>query len=111
MKFPFAVPDGLLCEIGYTDTDRYVGFYWESAGDELTVYDQHHTWVGVHDWRPYLDFTQRFDVYEWLLANEIDLGSSEDVARHHLVVDQKTGEGWVLPRKEARAVVKRQEAA
>jgi hypothetical protein len=51
----------------------------------------------------FLDFVRRPDVRQWLDANDINLGSSEEAARHWLIVDGGSGEVYAAPRQEARA--------
>jgi hypothetical protein len=57
----------------------------------------------------YLGFIYRADVGHWLDENQINLGNSDEVARHWLIVDALTGDLYAAPTREASAVVLRQQ--
>lgn len=106
--FPFALPNGFLDRIGYRGGRDLVGLYWESAGDELAVYDDRSEWVGQHEHWEYLRLVRRLDVGYWLLHRMIDLGSTDTPAVHHLIVDRRRNQAWVAAARQAREIVARQ---
>ena len=56
----------------------------------------------------YLGFTRQPQVREWIDQHGLDLGSSDDSARHWLVADASTGDIFAAPVREAQAVVRAQ---
>ena len=82
MKFPFELPPRFLDQIGYDGPYSLVRMYWESAGDELAVYDPRRHSAGLHNHWPYLELMHHPQVWHWLDEHLIDLGSSEMPATH-----------------------------
>ena len=84
MALPVPVPPMLEEACGYTGQARYVALYW-GAGDEAYVDDGQMSTTG--EWEAYLTF-----VWHWSVAPSLqgyDLGSSEEEARHWLILDRE----------------------
>src|SRR5262249_33131647 len=99
------VPPMLEAAFGYAGQARYVGFYWESAGDEL-AYDDGRCGLAGAEWDAWLLFTRHHLVAPVLAA--YDLGNSDAPARHWLILDRQTRTLAVAPVQEARTVVRQQ---
>jgi hypothetical protein len=105
----FRLQDGWLRRFGYPGGRRFVGLYWEPGGDEACYDDGVSYACGLCDNGLYLAFIHRIDVRRWLEAHSLILGSSDEPARHWLVADALTGHLYAAPRREASAVVRRQQ--
>ncbi|GEM_PF-6774271 len=110
INFPFSLPERFLDQIGYSGLYQIVGLYWESAGDELAVYDPLGQSAGAHNHWPYLDLMRQPQVWHWLSEFLIDLGSSDSFQEpsHHLVVSGPTNEGYIARASIARRIVREQ---
>jgi hypothetical protein len=64
---------------------------------------------GMSDNWLYLGFIHRPPVQAWLDAHGVNLGNSDQPASHWLVIDSTTGDCYAAPRREAHAIVFRQE--
>jgi hypothetical protein len=81
------VPPSPILEqaVGYkNDRDvRYLSLWWEPCGDEVMVSDGFVTFTG--NWSGYLAYVHHKKVYSCL--RRYNLGSSDEPAEYHLVVD------------------------
>jgi hypothetical protein len=109
LKAPFRLEDGWLRRFGYPGERRFVGLYWEPCGDEACYDDGISNACGMCDNWLYLDFIHRADVRRWLDGHGLNLGNSEEPARHWLVADALTGDLYAAPSREASAVVRHQQ--
>jgi hypothetical protein len=109
LKAPFQLPAGFLTAFGYPGGRRFVALYWEPAGDEATYDDGTSSACGLSNNWLYLDFIHQLPVAGWLEENGIHLGNSDQPASHWLVIDSTTGELYAAPRRQAHAIVFRQE--
>ena len=109
LKAPFQLPPGFLQAFGYREGRRFVALYWEPCSDEACYDDGVSYACGLCDNWLYLGFVQRADVGCWLDGNGINLGNSDEPARHWLVADARTGGLYAAPRREASAVVRQQQ--
>jgi hypothetical protein len=108
LKAPFRLPPDFLTAFGYHAGRRFVALFWEPSGDEACYDDGQSYACGCCDNGLYLDFLRRTDVRPWLDDNGIHLGSSDEPARHWLIVDGGTGEVYAAPCPEARSILLRQ---
>jgi hypothetical protein len=109
VKAPFRLPPGFLAAFGYAGGRRLVALFWEPCGDEACYDDGQSYACGMADNWLYLGFIHRADVGRWVDENRINLGNSDEAARHWLVADTATGDLYAAPRREAHAVVHRQQ--
>ncbi len=109
LKAPFRLPSGFLAAFGYTCGRRFVALYWEPCGDEAAFDDGISSAVGMSDNWLYLDFIRQAEVRQWIDANRLNLGSSDEPAQHWLVADTTTGDLYAAPRRLAHAVVHQQQ--
>ncbi len=107
-KAPFLLPAGFLAAFGYPGGRRLVALFWEPSGDEACYDDGASYACGMCDNWLYLDYTRRADVRRWLDAHSLNLGNSDEPARHWLVADALTGDLYAAPTLEASAVVRQQ---
>lgn len=107
---PFPLPRTFLRRLGYRHDRRIVAVYWESAGDEAAYTDGVHSLVGA-DASVYWEVTRQPAVEAWLWAHHINLGTSDDVATHWLLVDRATDQAYVCDLRGAREHVKTQSLA
>jgi hypothetical protein len=107
-KAPFRLPPGFLTTFGYPYGRRLVALFWESSGDEACYDDGQSYACGMSDNWLYLDFIRQPEVRNWLDANAINLGNSDETATHWLVADALTGDLYAAPQREARAIVRSQ---
>lgn len=49
------------------------------------------------------------EMFAWCQEHAIDLGSSDSVETHCLVLDRQSGEVWVAPKQLAAAIVRAQD--
>ena len=108
IRFPFDLPDNFLEMIGYTGKYTLVGLYWQSAGDELAVYDPMNEWCGSHNHSVYLAVMRKPQIYGWREEFMVDLGSSDEPATHHMIVWNEKNEAYVATAKQARKIVEKQ---
>jgi hypothetical protein len=99
------VPPMLAEVMGYTGSSfgqpldaRYVGFYWERAGDETCYMDGRYS--GTGEFTGFLAFVEHPRVAVHLL--HCDFGSSEEAPRHVLVLDRTEQKLYALPVKFAQ---------
>src|SRR4051794_14143124 len=97
IRFPFALPDQFVAQLGYRGHDPLVGLFWQDAGDELTIYDHASTWTGLHQHAVYREVIRQPQVRAWLNEFRINLGSSQYPETHHLIVDRERNEAFVVP--------------
>lgn len=85
--------------VGYRNEHdaRYLALWWEPCGDEVMVSDGYVTFTG--HWPGYLAYIQHKVVFPQVIG--FQLGSSEEPARQHLVIDLKERQAMVMPAKEA----------
>jgi hypothetical protein len=85
LKIP--VPPAPLLEqaVGYRNyrNTHYLALWWEPCGDEVMVSDGLVTFTGL--WPGYLAYVQHKSVHP--LLTEFNLGSSENPADYHLIID------------------------
>jgi hypothetical protein len=91
------VPPMLAKAIGYTRDARFVSFHWTPAGDEAYFSDGRISATG--NWQAFLAYIQHPAVYPFL--QDYDLGSSENEAKHSLILDRERLSVYVAPVKEA----------
>jgi len=101
----FVCPPEFWPALGYTGDARYVGIWWERAGDEASWSDGQSRLVGA-DWPAYLALMDHNfapgDPQHWIF------GSSDDEATAWLVADRETERAWIVPVKEAQALLAEQ---
>jgi hypothetical protein len=108
-KAPFRLEDGWLRRFGYPGERRFVALCWEPCGDEACYDDGVSYACGMCDNWLYLGFFHQQHVYHWLEEHSLDLGNSDEAARHWLVADAVTGDLYAAPTREASAVVRQQQ--
>lgn len=109
VKAPFRLPEGWLAAFGYRHGRRFVGLFWEPCGDEACFDDGEYYACGMSDNWLYLGFIRQPQVRQWIDENGLDLGSSDNSARHWLVADASTGELFAASVRQAHAVVRAQQ--
>src|SRR3954471_21763287 len=109
IKAPFRLHAGFLAAFGYPSARRFVALYWEPCGDEASWDDGVSSAVGMSDNWLYLDFIRQPQVRQWIDANGLNLGNSDESAQHWWVADSTTGDLYAAPRREAYAVVHNQQ--
>jgi hypothetical protein len=109
LKAPFPLPSGFLAAFGYTYGRRFVALYWEPCGDEACFDDGQSYACGMSDNWLNLDFKRQPEVRQWIDANRLNLGSSDELAQHWLVADTATGNLYAAPCRVAHAIVHQQE--
>jgi hypothetical protein len=100
------VPPMLEAAIGYDGDARWVAFYWQPAGDEACWDDGRASLCGAN-WPAYLAYTRHPAVWPHLAL--YDFGSSDEPARHWLVLDRRERRLYAAPRKVAGASLRQQE--
>jgi hypothetical protein len=85
--------------VGYQNERRarYLALWWEPCGDEVMVSDGYVSFTG--HWPGYLAFIQHRRVYPLLVG--LNLGSSEESADYHLVIDLVERKAYVAPNRDA----------
>lgn len=101
---PIPVPPDLVEVMGYRGAARFVGLYWESAGDEVVVTDGRFS--GTGESFAYLTYTRHRAVCPHLLP--FCLGSSDKRAEYYLLLDRHELRASVAPRNEAQGFLKDQ---
>jgi hypothetical protein len=109
LEAPFRLAEGWLRRFGYPGSRRFVALYWEPCGDEACYDDGVSYACGLCDNGLYLAFVHQADVRRWLDEHRLNLGNSDEPARHWLVADARTGGLYAAPRREASAVVRQQQ--
>ncbi len=93
----------LSTPLGYTGTARYVAWYWEPCGDELSWDDGRSCACGMANWYPWVREIARI-----LCHLGYDCGSSEEEAKVWLIVDGQTGAAYVAQPWVARRFLQEQ---
>jgi hypothetical protein len=85
--------------VGYQNerSARYMALWWEPCGDEVMVSDGYVSFTG--HWPGYLAFIQHRRIYPQLVG--LNLGSSEENADYHLVIDLVERKAYVAPNRDA----------
>src|SRR5689334_10804412 len=91
LKAPFRLEDGWLQQFGYPGERRFVGLLWEPSGDEACYDDGVSYACGLADNWLYLGFIHQQHVHGWLDEHGINLGNSDEPAKHWLIADAVTG--------------------
>lgn len=98
----FECPAEFWPALGYPHEARYVGIWWELAGDEACWADGRVRVTGA-DWAAYLALLDHNfkpgHPANWLL------GGSETVASFWLIIDRVTEWAWLVPADEADEVL------
>ena len=97
-------PPMLSKVIGYTGEARYVSFQWTPYGDEADYSDGRVSATG--NWQAFLAYIQHAAVSPFLKA--YDLGSSDNEARHALILDRHKLNIMIAPVKEAQTFLSAQ---
>ena len=99
------VPPAPILEqaVGYQNSReaRYLALWWEPAGDEAMVSDGFVTFTG--HWAGYLAFVHHKAVYPYLAS--YNLGSSDDPAEYHLVIDLLERKAYIAKCSEADLIL------
>jgi len=93
----------LSTALGYTGPARFIGWYWEPCGDELSWYDGRIGCCGASAWYPWVR-----TVAPLLRHLGYDCGSSEEEAKVWLICDGQTGAAYVAPPWLAREYLRKQ---
>jgi hypothetical protein len=91
------VPPMLVKAIGYKGKERFISFKWTPYGDEVEYSDGRLTAMG--NWQAYLAYIQHPAISPLLTGYE--LGSSENEAKHALILDRVRQKIFVATVKEA----------
>jgi hypothetical protein len=109
---PLAVPVPPMLEeaMGYTpfgrDEARFVTFFWSPFGDEAYFDDG---WTsGTGDWQGFLAYVEHLAVWPALGANRFQLGSSEEVNTHRLLLDRLERKLYLVEDRAACLALSRQ---
>lgn len=108
LKASFNLPPGFLPAFGYRRGRRFVALYWEPSGDEACYDDGISSACGCCDNWLFLDFVRLPDIRKWLDENGVCLGSSDEQARHWMVVDSQAGAVYTAPVGEASRILRTQ---
>jgi hypothetical protein len=108
IKAPFQLPPGFLQAFGYQGSRRFVALYWEPCGDEACYDDGISYACGMSDNWLYLRFIHQADVHRWLDEHGLNLGSSDEEAKHWLIADALTNDLYAAPQREASRIVRQQ---
>ncbi len=108
IQLALPVPPSPLLEraVGYQNTRnaRFLALWWEPAGDEAMVSDGFVTFTG--DWPGYLAYVQHKSVYPHLAL--YNLGSSDEPAEYHLLVDLLERKAYIAKSREAEKALAQQ---
>jgi hypothetical protein len=101
-RLPVSAPP-VLCEaVGYPGRARFVAFYWTPDSDEMMFTDGHISADG--NWYAWLTFVQHPEVAVHL--DPYDFGSSDNEAKHWLLIDRETNEIYAgMPKEVCRMLV------
>lgn len=95
------VPPAPLLEhaVGYQreTAARFLALWWEPCGDETMVSDGRVSFTG--NWPGYLAYVQHPHICPHL--SPYNLGSSEEEAEYHLVIDRQESTAYLLPARQA----------
>lgn len=81
-------PDDLAEAFGYNSDARYVGFYWDHAGDELTWLDGRRSLCGA-ECQYFIKFASLHQI------NKHRIGDSDTLPTNYLLVDRKSNNLYV----------------
>ncbi len=98
------VPPMLEAALGYEGDADWVGFYWEPAGDEVVYDDARQS--GTGEWHAWVIFTRCPKVAPALAG--LELGNSDEAARHWLVLSRSRRELHAAEVAEARRFLRDQ---
>ena len=103
LKIPVPPAPVLEQAVGYRNYRgaHYLALWWEPCGDEAMVSDGLVTFTGL--WPGYLAYVQHRAVHPHVAA--YNLGSSEDPAEYHLVIDVEERLAFIAPCREAERLV------
>ena len=105
---PIPIPPAPILEqaVGYKNERnvRYLALWWEPCGDEVMVSDGFVTFTG--NWSGYLAYVHHKKVYPCL--KPYNLGSSDEPAEYHLVVDLQERKVYAAKCTEAEMVLAEQ---
>ena len=104
IPLPIPVPPMLEQAVDYPGQARLVAFFWSPLSDEALYHDGQRS--GEVAWEAYLAFVKHPTVEPHL--RPFDLGSSEEEARHWLVLDREARTLSVLPVEKAAALLQQQ---
>ncbi len=108
IQLSIPIPPAPLLEraVGYQNTRkaRFLALWWEPAGDEAMVSDGFVTFTG--DWPGYLAYVQHKSVYPHLAL--YNLGSSDEPAEYHLLVDLLERKAYIAKSREAEKALAQQ---
>lgn len=109
LPFPFVLPDGFLCQIGYPGGGELVGLFGQGDLAALAIYDSTQVWTRGLDCRPWLDLVQDPLVSHWLTEFYVNLGGDlRLLPTHHLIVVRDANSGFLAPATSAMRLVQRQ---
>jgi hypothetical protein len=101
LLLPIPVPPAPILEraVGYQNERcaRFLALWWEPCGDEVMVADGYVSFTG--HWPGYLAYIQHRRIYPLLVG--LNLGSSEESADYHLVIDLVERKAYVAPNWDA----------
>jgi hypothetical protein len=105
IRLPIPVPPDPILEhaVGYQNerNAHYFALWWEPCGDEAMVSDGYITFTG--HWPGYLAFVQHERVHPHLAA--YNLGSSEDPAKHRLVINLLDRQAYAMSARDAEQLL------
>ena len=104
IQLPLGAPPSLEAALGVEGDARFFGLYWTPAGDEAIVETGASSYDGY--WPAYQIFVAHPYVQPHLRGYK--LGSSDDEARHLLIVDRATRDVFVAELREGRAFLRAQ---
>src|SRR5207244_490402 len=104
IQLPIGAPASLEAALGVEGDARYFGMYWTPAGDEAIVDTGASSYDGY--WPAYQIFVAHAYVQPHLRPYR--LGSSDDEARHMLIVNRATRDVFVAEQHEGRAFLRTQ---
>lgn len=96
VRLDVPVPPDLETVLGYEGQQRWVGFWWEPAGDELAWSDGASSTVGA-DWAAWQLWTEHPRVAPAL--DGYDFGSSDADGRHMLLLDREERAVYVVSQR------------
>ncbi|HVC32779.1 MAG TPA: hypothetical protein VNL16_04645 [Chloroflexota bacterium] len=107
IPLPFPLPDAFPERLGSHHGRRILAVFWDPLGDEAAFTDGVHSLVGADPY-VYWELTRPPAVRAWLWEHGIELGNSDQLATHWLLVDRLTGRAYVCDVAAARDHVRTQ---
>ena len=91
--------------VGYPDDvgARYLSLWWEPVGDEAMLSDGSVTTTTTANWMGYLAYIHHNAVYPHLAS--YNLGSSDDPARYHLLIDLVERKAYIALCRDAEKIL------